>query len=90
MAYWLVVFLLVGAGIGFIIGTECSKYWGKWKDIDIVYDFTEYQWNMLQVKEKSDGTKKFRTIKIVKYAQLTKEEQDRIANKLIQIVKNNG
>ena len=79
MAYWLVVFLLVGASIGFIIGAESSKYWGKWKDIVIVYDSTEFQWNMLQAKESSDGTKKFRTIKIVKYAQLTNDDQKKIA-----------
>ena len=80
--YCIIVSASISFGFGFILGLDYHNGWDKWKDIGIVFDSTEYQWNLLQVKIKKDGTKKFRTIKVTKYNDLTKEQLEQIDKQL--------
>lgn len=76
MIIYFLIFLLIGCMIGYLLCITLNSSWSKWKDISIVYDSTEYQWKLLQIRSNTNGNKEFRTINVVKYCNMTKEIQE--------------
>ena len=70
----------VVALIGVYFGLTLNNNWSDWKDIGVIYNSAEYHWRLLQVRVKTDGTKKFRHIKVMNYGNLPIDIQNKINN----------
>lgn len=67
--------------IGFIIGAytfSIPNKWKSWEDVSIIYDGTTYTYSLLQVRVNNKGRKQFRTVQIVKYADLSPEDKEAV------------
>lgn len=65
--------------IGFAMGAytfHLPTKWKPWEDICIVYE--DYTYSLLQARSNNKGDRQFRMTKIVKYANLNQESQQKI------------
>lgn len=72
-------YLLV-ALIGLYWGLDWNNNWKDWEDLGLIYNSAEYHWVLLQVRIKTNGTKKFRQIKVMNYGNIPIDIQNKINN----------
>jgi len=70
----IISFLIFGTAC-FLLGTlykdgKFKSGWSKWQDVGVIYDSTDYTYSMLQLRRKKDGSKQYRRVKIVRWANL--------------------